>query len=594
VSDPRTVPALFDHIVAGDPTAVAYRHKVGGRWRDLTWTDQRDAVARIARALIGAGVAPGEKVAILGSTRLEWVQCDAAIIRVGAVTVGIYHSCLGPDCAYVVDHSEAVLLIVEDRVQLEKVAAHRGAMPRLRQIVVLDPCGPDAPEATPWDDFLAGAARGADAEVERRAAAIAPHDVATLVYTSGTTGAPKGAMLTHANLLFVATVAGDCMGVERQQTTLLFLPLAHVFARLIVYWGMQVRMTIAFAEDLSKVADNLREVRPDFILGVPRVYEKFHERIVDTAERAGGVRERLFRLALAAALAAVRLEQAGRPVPLGLRLRRALADRLVLRKVRAGLGGRLRFCVSGAAALNPAIGEFFLACGIPLIEGIGMTENSSLSNVNPIRRIKLGTVGPVVPGVEMRIGADGEVLFRGPNVMAGYYKDAAATAEAIDAEGWLHSGDIGEIDADGYLRITDRKKDLIVTAGGKNVAPQRIEAVLRESPYIGQAVAYGDGRKFVSALVTIDLDHVRRWAAAHGVNSVGPDELAQHPAVRELIDREIAAANRSLASYESVKKFRILPRELTIADGDLTPTLKIRRKVVYAKYADLLDEMYHA
>ncbi len=589
-SEPRTLYELFDEVTTRDPERVAFRFKKDGRWHDLTWAAQRTAVDRISKSLIALGVGRGDSVAILSSTRLEWVQCDSAIVNIGGVTAGIYPSNLGPACAYIIDHSAAALLFVENGEQLEKIRTTRSAWPALRSIVIFD--GYEANGAASWREFLEMGAGIPDAELERRRRSLAPDDLASLVYTSGTTGQAKGVMISHANFLFTTRAATQCLALEGHETTLLFLPLAHVFARLIVYLCMRLGVTVCFAEELGRIAENMKEVRPHFILSVPRIYEKFHDKIVSAAERAGTLRRWLFGWALGIGGELVRRETAGEPISAALRLRHALADRLVLSKVREVFGGRLEFCVSGSAPLNPKICEFFLACGIKLIEGLGMTENASLSNVNPISHIKPGTVGPVVPGVEMKLAPDGEVLFRGSNVMAGYYKDPAATAEAIDADGWLHSGDIGEIDADQYLKITDRKKELIVTAGGKKVAPQRVEKVLRESRFISQAVAYGDRRKFISALLTLEAETLGLWATENGLGGLAPDQLLQHPAVRTLIEGEVAARNRELASFESVKQFRILPCELSVAAGELTPTLKLKRKVIYANYQGLLDEMY--
>jgi len=590
--DPRTIFELFEAVTSAHPDEVAFRYKKEGAWRDVTWSDQRRAVDSISKSLIALGVEKGDAVGVVGSTRLEWVQCDSAIVNIGAVTVGIYHSLLSADCSYIIQHSETTLLFVEDEVQLKKILAVRDEMPALGRIVLFDGPGDESLGVIAWSDFIALGSSVAESDLERRNRSIAPDDLASLVYTSGTTGLPKGVMIGHANLLFTARAAEGCLALEPTYTTLLFLPLAHVFARMIVYFCMQANVTMAFAEDLGKIAENLKEVRPHFIASVPRIYEKFHEKIVDTATRGGGFRAWLFNWAVRTGSRVEWAEMRGERASVVSRLQHAVAGRLVLAKVREAFGGRMVFCVSGAAPLNPKICEFFVSCGIPLIEGFGLTENTSLSNANRVDRIRPGTVGTVAPGVEMKLAPDGEVLFRGGNVMAGYYKDPESTAKTIDEDGWLHSGDVGTIDEDGYLAITDRKKDLIVTAGGKNVAPQRIEKILRESRFISQAVAYGDRRKFISALITLNADNVRRWAAKRGLEPAGRVDLAGHPAVLELIEREITKRNRELATFESVKKFRILPRDLSIETGELTPTLKPKRKVIYGKYGDLLDEMY--
>jgi len=590
--EPRTLPELFRQVTTSHPDKVGFRFKRGGRWVDVTWSEQRAAVGRIAKSLLALGLEKGDRVSILSGTRLEWVQCDSAIVNVGAVTVGIYQTNLAPDCAFILEHSDSRLVFVENDEQLQKVLSVRSELPELRDIVVFDGEGDGSPGVLGWPAFLTRGDDVPDARLDEAAEQIAPDDLASLVYTSGTTGVPKGAMITHRNLVFSAVAANQSLHVEPHFTTLLFLPLAHVFARMLIYMCQLGALCIAFAEELTKVPDNLKEIRPHFIASVPRIYEKIHEKVVTTATEAGGLKRKLFEWAVEIGRQAARLQLAHERVPAWLRVRRAIADRLVLHKVGDLFGGRIIWAVSGAAPLNVQTNEFFHACGVTVIQGLGMTENTSLSNCNRVNNNKLATVGPAVPGMEMKIGEDGEVLFRSPNVMKGYFKDPAATAEAIDADGWLHSGDIGEIDEDGFLTITDRKKDLIITAGGKNVAPQRIEKTLMTSRFISQVVACGDRRKFIAALITLDAENIRKWADEHGVGATDVAELARDPKVRQLIEDEVAERNRELASFESVKKFRILPQELTIESGDLTPTMKIRRKVVYEKYGDLVEAMY--
>jgi long-chain acyl-CoA synthetase len=591
-AEPRTLPELFRQVTTSHPDKVGFRFKRGGRWIDVTWSEQRAAVGRIAKGLLALGVKKGDRVSILSGTRLEWIQCDSAIVNVGAVNVGIYPTNLAPDCAYILEHSESRCVFVENDEQLQKVLSVRSKLPELREIIVFDGEGDGSPGVLSWSVFLARGDDVADARLDEASRQIEPDDLASLVYTSGTTGVPKGAMITHTNLLFSALAANQALHVEPHFTTLLFLPLAHVFARMLVYMCQRGSLCIAFAEEIPKVPDNLKEVRPHFIASVPRIYEKVHEKVVTTATDAGGLKRKLFGWAVEIGRQAVRLELAHAKVPAWLRLRRAIADRLVLHKVRDLFGGRIIWAVSGAAPLNVQTNEFFHACGVTIIQGLGMTENTSLSNCNRVGHNKLHTVGPPVPGMEVKIGDDGEVLFRSPNIMKGYFKDPAATAETIDADGWLHSGDIGEIDEDGFLTITDRKKDLIITAGGKNVAPQRIEKTLSTSRYISQVVACGDRRKFIVALITLDAENIRKWGDEHGIGATEIADLSRDSKVRELIEAEVAERNRELASFESVKKFRILPRELTIDSGDLTPTMKVRRKIVYDKFGELIEEMY--
>jgi len=583
---------LIEEAASGHASQPAFRHKQDGRWVELTWAEALDAIRGVARSLIAIGVRRGDRVCILGRTRLEWVLCDFATVSCGGVTVGIYPSNLAADCAYIVNHADAEVVIVENAEQLEKIRQVRRDLPRLRHVVIVD--GPADPAAgvLDWGAFLRLGATTPEAERVRRGAELGPDDLASLVYTSGTTGVPKGAMITHGNLVFASWSAGQSLDFSAHFETLLFLPLAHVFARLMIYCCVRAALTTTFAEDVSTVAGDLQAVRPHFIASVPRVYEKIYDRVLTSASRASASRRWLFHWAVGVGREASACRQAKRPLPLSLRLRQAVAQRLVLRKVQAAFGGRLVWAVSGAAPLNKAIAEFFDACGVVILEGIGMTENSSFSHVNRYDNNRFGTVGQLGPGIEQRIAEDGELLTRGPNTMRGYYKDEAATREAIDPDGWLHTGDVAQVDPDGFVRITDRKKDLIITAGGKNVAPQRIERVLRTSPYISQAVAYGDRRKFITALVTLDPEHIRTWARGNGLAAASPEQLATDPRVRELVAREIEERNRELASFETVKRFHILPQDLSIEAGELTPTLKIRRRAVYEKYRTELDALY--
>jgi len=588
----RTIYEMFRHVASSHADATACRYKSGGQWHDVSWAEHEATVKTISKALLALGVEKGDRVGILSQTRLEWVQSDLGIVSCGAVTVGIYPSNLGPECSYILNHCEAEVLIVEDEGQLHKILSIRAEIPKVRHIVRVD--GPGEPDngVMSWKEFLGTGASVPDADLETRAGRIEPDDLASLVYTSGTTGVPKGAMITHRNLLFTSESVTGSLLFEPQYVMLLFLPLAHVFARLIVYVCTHNGITVAFAESIQKVADNLKEVRPHFIVCVPRIYEKVYDKITSGVEDAGGLKATMFNWALGVGREVSALQLRNKPIPGFLGLKHRLATKLVLGKVQAAFGGRLVYAVSGAAPLNKEIAAFFHACGVVILEGLGMTENTSFSNVNRYDHNKLGTVGPTGPGIEMKLAPDGEVLFRGDNVVKGYYKQPEETAETFDAEGWLHTGDIGEIDEDGFLRITDRKKDIIVTAGGKNVAPQRIERILRTSRYIGQVVAIGDKRQFISALVTLDPESVSLWAQEKGIAFESVEDLTSNPEVIKLIESEVEDKNRQLASFESVKKFRILPRDLSIEDGELTPTLKIKRKVVLDKHAGLVDGMY--
>ena len=583
---------MFQEVSTINGSKLAFKHKRKGNWFDVTWTEAKETVQRVSKSLIALKIEKASKASILSQTRLEWVLCDYGIVSCGVVTVGIYHSNLPEGCAYILDHSDSEIVFVEDAEQLAKVLEVRERLPNLRHIVIYE--GPsDAKRGVmSWEDFLDQGADVSEEEVAQRGEELGPEDLASIVYTSGTTGEPKGAMISHGNLVFTSWSAGESLYMEPFFSTLLFLPLAHVFARLIVYVCLRKAVPVAFAESFNTVVQNLQEIRPHFIASVPRVYEKAYDKIVSNAADAGGIKLKLFYWALGVGRKVGELQQKKQPIPGGLALQHRIAHKLVLHKVVEIFGGRMEWSVSGAAPLNKSIAEFFHACGVLILEGIGMTENTSFTHVNRFDNYKFGSVGQLGPEVEHLIATDGELLTRGANTMQGYFKNPEATAETIDQEGWLHTGDIGEVDTEGFLRITDRKKDLIITAGGKNVAPQHVEQVLRTSHYIGQVVAIGDRKKFLSAIITLDPDTVPEWAAQNDLGDLTLEELAVHPKVHELIEMEIEQRNKSLASYEGIKKFEILPRDFSIEGGELTPTLKVKRKAVVEKYKDEIESLY--
>ena len=590
--DHQSIYQLFQEIATVNGAKLAFQHKKDGHWFDVTWTEARETVARISKALIALDVAKGDRVCILSGTRLEWSLGDLGIVGCGAVTVGIYHSLLPSDCAYIINHCDAEVIFVEDASQLAKVSEIRSDLPKLRQIVIFDGETDSANRVLSWDDFQDKGVEISDEQAAARGDEVGLEDLASIVYTSGTTGVPKGAMITNGNLLFTSQSVIDSVHLMPHFKTLMFLPLAHVFARLIAYTCLRYPAPMAFAEDFTTVPQNLREIRPQFMASVPRLYEKAQDKILAGVEEAGGVKKMLFNWAVGVGRKVSQLQLAKQPIPGGLAMQHKIADRLVLHKIKDALGGQLEWAISGAAPLNKAIGEFFHACGINILEGIGMTENTSFSHVNRLDNNRFGTVGQPGPGIEARIAEDGEVLIRGGNVMQGYFKNEEATAETIDEDGWLLTGDIGQIDESDFLSITDRKKDLIITAGGKNVAPQRIEQTMRTSPFIGQVVAIGDRKKFISALITLDPDTIQKWAVEKGLGDKELDALASDPKVRELIEAEVAERNKQLASYESIKKFEILPHDFSIETGELTPTLKVKRKVVADKYQAEIEALY--
>lgn len=581
------------------------RHRVkrDGRWVEVSWNEVATAVREIAAGLIADGLVPGAKVAILSGTRPEWVDADLGIYASGGVTVPIYQSNLPHECGYILANSESRVCFVENAKQLAKIRSVQregfeidGQRARIDVTrLVLIEGEPDGDDAIRLSDLRA---RGRDAlgrlhsEIEARVAALSRDDLATIVYTSGTTGPPKGVMQTHGNHLS-AVEAVSALGLAREgEVDFLFLPLAHSFARMLEYYTLSAGTITAFATSVDTLTQEIGETQPHLIPSVPRIYEKIYARIMSTRQTSSWLRGALFDWALAVGRERSQHEQRGEELPWLLSLQAAVAHQLVFSRIHQVLGGRVRLMVSGGAPLAREIMEFFHAIGVLVLEGYGLTETTPILTCNRPDRFKFGTVGPPLDSVTLRIAPDGEILAKAPNVAQGYYERPEATAESWDQEGWFHTGDIGEIDADGFLRITDRKKDLIKTSGGKYVAPQNIESLLKMQPYISQAVVIGDNRKYCVALVTLDADEVARVAGSEGITFEGREAAARHPRIRELVERDVQEVNKHLASYESIKYFRILDRDFSQESGELTPSLKVKRKVVTERYRDLIDQMY--
>jgi long-chain acyl-CoA synthetase len=595
------LPDMFFQRAAELADRPRYRYRSGDGWRDVTWAEMAERVRALAAGLLEMGVAPGERVAILSATRPEWVEIDLAVLACGAVTIPIYQSNLPAECGYILINADSSIVFAENAKQRAKVEAlqtHGFELDGVTRTVPVRRLITIEGEASDAGSLAALVAQGRtvlgrhERELERRIAALGRDVLATIVYTSGTTGPPKGVPQTHGNHL--ATVESvDRLGLAREgDVDFFFLPLAHSFARLIEYYGIAAGTTTAFARSIDTLAEDMASARPHLVPAVPRIYEKVHARILGKRDEGSALQQAIFDWALGVGRARSRCEQEHRPVSTLLRLQNALAHRLVFARIHQVVGGNVRYMTSGAAPLAREILEFFHAVGILILEGYGLTETTPSLTVNRPDRYKFGTVGLTLDCCEIRIAPDGEILARGDNVAAGYYQRPEATAESWDAEGWFHTGDIGEIDAEGFLRITDRKKDLIKTSGGKYVAPQKIENLLKLEPHVSQAVVIGDNRKYCVALVTLDTEEVTRWAAGRGISFDGPEAMAAHPAVRELVESEVAHVNRELASFESVKYFRILPRELTTETGELTPSLKVKRRVVAERYRRDIEEMY--
>ncbi|MGE3536395.1 MAG: long-chain fatty acid--CoA ligase [Candidatus Tectimicrobiota bacterium] len=592
----QSIPQMFFARAAQRGQRPAQMVKRQGHWESISWQTMHETVRSIAQGFLALGLQAGERVGLFAHSRAEWVQCDLAIMATGAITVPIYPSILSDQVAYILRNAEVTCVCVDTTAQLEKVRQIQHEVPSLRSIIVMTgevPAG--APGILSLQSLIAQGAAEAQyaALLDRRLQDITPAHEATYVYTSGTTGPPKGVVQTHGNHLFMVQSSAVILGAQEGDVDLLFLPLAHAFARLEAFLGLYVGLTTAFAESIEALAANMREVRPMFVFSVPRVYEKIYARILAQATSGAAWKQKLFAWCVAVGRQVSGLQQRQQSVPLGLRLQHAVARQLVFKKLHATVGGRLRYFVSGGAPLAQDIAEFFHAAGLLVLEGYGLTETCPALTANRFDLYKFGTVGPALPGVELRIAEDGEILAHGPNIARGYYQWPEATAEVFLEGGWFATGDIGEIDAEGFLRITDRKKDLIVTAGGKNIAPQNLENLLKTDPYISQAMVYGDRRPYLTAVVTLDLEATQRYARAQGISAATPQELAAHPQIIRLLEERIAQCNQQLASYETIKKFVLAPTDFSVESGELTPTMKVKRKVVTENYRTQLEQLYN-
>jgi len=596
-SDIRTLNDIFlSAAAAGKPDLLLSR--VGGQWRPIAAADFGFTVRALSLGLNSLGIQPGDRVAILSENRPEWAMADYAILGAGAWSVPVYPTLPPGQIATLLSDCAARAIFVSTAEQLAKVRAIQQRCQALEYVVVMEGASP-APGETGLLTFGQVVDRGrptlemSPGVFEQRAARAKPDDVATIIYTSGTTGEPKGAMLTHGN--FVSNVEACCrvVPITGDATALSFLPLSHVFERMLDYAYLSRHSTIAYAESIDKLKDNLLELNPHCFGAVPRVYEKVYARIRERVDTGSALKRRLFEWALRIGRERLSFEAKGKPVPSGLAWRARVADRLVFAKIRHALGSRFRFAVSGGAPLSRDLAEFFLGAGVTIYEGYGLTETSPVIAVNGPGAWRLGTVGRPIPGVEVRIAGDGEILTRGPHVMKGYYQKPAATAEAIDPEGWFHTGDIGYVDPDGYLAITDRKKDLIVLASGKKAAPQPIENELKKSPFIELPIVVGDRQKFLAALIVPNFARLKQWAA-QGQLSADWAAVDANPDVRGLFQREIDAYNASRPHHEQIRAFALLPQDLTIEDGSITPSLKVKRRVLENRYQALIEGMYQA
>ncbi|MDX5311692.1 MAG: long-chain fatty acid--CoA ligase [Rhodococcus sp. (in: high G+C Gram-positive bacteria)] len=590
-----SVARLFVDRVAATPEAEAFRCPRGNGWGSTTWRQVGDRVTALAAGLIALGVEPEDPVAIASSTRYEWVLADFAIMCAGAATTTIYPTTNAPDVAFIVANSGSAVVVAEDWTQVDKLVAHRADLPEVRTVVVVDGEGDGDWVVTLAD--LEGRGRALLAEspsvVADRVAAIRPEQLASIMYTSGTTGKPKGVLLPHSGWTYTAAAVDAVNILGPDDLNFLWLPLSHAFGKVMLALPLQIGFTTVIDGRVEKIVENLAVVRPTFMGAAPRIFEKAHARIEAMVAEEGGAKKKIFDWAVGVGLRVSQARQEDRTPSALDRLRYRIADRLVFSTVKERFGGRLRFFVSAAAPLDRAVAQWFDAAGIIILEGYGLTETSAASFINRPYAYRLGTVGWPFPGTEVQIAEDGEVLLRGPGVMDGYHERPEATAEALEPDGWFHTGDIGELDSEGFLRITDRKKDLFKTSQGKYVAPSAISAAFKGiCPYAGEIVVYGESRPYCVALVGLDAEAITEWAGKNGMAGREFGEIARDERTHALIGECIDRLNDRLNRWEQIKRFAVLDRELSIEAGDLTPSMKLRRKLVVDNFADRIEQLY--
>ena len=583
-----TLISMFEEAIQhyGDKPALAHKPK-GDTYQDISYTELGESVVAFSRGLNALGVEKDDRVALLSENRPEWAITDFGSLKVGAVTVPMFSTLTAAQVSYILKDSGSKIICVSTESQLKKVLSIRDDVPSLEHIIIFDPIEGEIPEGV--TEFEAVCKPTGEA----RDNTTSEDDLATIIYTSGTTGNPKGVMLTHANFIFNLQACKSLIDVSETDILLSFLPLSHVFERL---GGHYVPLfsgsKIAYAESTFTVARNMQEVSPTVMLSVPRLYETMHDRVLSAVQAGSPLKQKIFHWGVSVGSAVSTSIQQGKNPSALLKLKQGIADKLVFAKLKAATGGRLRFFVSGGAALPQAIAEFFHAAGILILEGYGLTETSPVISMNYPEKWKFGTVGEPVPGIEVRIAEDGEILTRGPHVMKGYFNNAAETAEVIDADGWFYTGDIGIIDADGFVKITDRKKNIIVLSNGKNVAPQPIESELVQSPFISQILLIGNERKNLAALIVPNFDALKAWATENDVETPELPEMLQSSEVQQLIQREMRSRLTDFADFEQVRRFALLEKEFSQDADEMTPTLKLKRNVIIEKYADVIEGMY--
>jgi long-chain acyl-CoA synthetase len=597
----KTIAELIPRSARAHAQQIAVRFKRDGAWQDVTYVQLSEILQEVGLGLIDLGIQPGERVSILANTRPEWSYADLGATSAGTVVVPIYQTNSPEECHWVLADSDACAIVCEDEEQLAKIAAIRDRLPNLRTVIVIDPPaggaagnggGPGASlEAITLEEVRERGRGRAPEELEARRAAVRPEDPFTFIYTSGTTGPPKGCVLTHGNYCAIVDMIADVREMTEDEVSYLYLPLAHSYALLVQLAAFALGSTLAyFGGDTKQIVAELGEVKPTYLPSVPRVFEKIYTLAHGAIEAQPPEEQRRAQEAIALGVKVRDMENRGETVPEEMRKHFEQADEQLFKNVRAIFGGRMRHATSGAAPIAHEILEFFYACGVPVFEGYGMTETATAATVSTLENHRFGTVGRALPGVELKIADDGEILVKGPNIFAGYHNQASTSFGAVE-DGWLHTGDLGSIDEDGYLSITGRKKDIIITAGGKNLTPANIENDLKQCRWISQAVMHGDQRPYPVILITLDEEEIPVYASEHGLPQDIPS-LSRDPSIHALIEAEVARVNQRYAQVEQVKKFAILDHDLSQATGELTPTLKVKRNVVNEKYADLFDSLY--
>ena len=591
-----TVAQLFLDRVEKTPSRDAFAYPSGSGWTKVTWQDVSDRVSRMAAGLVALGIEPEQRVALASATRYEWVLADLAVMCAGAATTTVYPSTGATDVAYIVADSQSRVVFAEDDGQLGKLKEKRSDLPDVVKVVVFDGDGGDDDWVITLEELEKLGAEHLEKEpdvVAKHVAAIGPDSLATLVYTSGTTGQPKGVRLRHSSWTYVAAAIDAVHILDEDDVQFLWLPLAHVFGKVLLSVPMQIGFVTYIDGQVDKIVANLADVRPTFMGAVPRIFEKAYGAVTTMMQKGSPVQRKIFGWGTSVGKRAAKHRRAGGRVPPLTAAQHAIADRLVLSKVRQRFGGNLKFLLSGSAGLNRDVAEFFDGAGIVILEGYGLTETCAAAYVGRPYAYELGTVGWAIPGTETKIAKDGEVLLRGPGIMQGYHNKPDLTAEVLSDDGWFATGDIGEIGDDGFLRLTDRKKDLFKTSQGKYVAPSAIESQFKGiCPYASQLVVYGEDRKFVSALVTLDADAIKDWAKSNGLGDASYADIASDDKTTKMVQGYIDELNGKLNNWEQIKKFIILDHDLSVDEGELTPSLKLKRKVVAEKYADELEALY--